>query len=449
MNPMKKMNKATRTILLLFVVSGVILAGAWYRQGGAVKAATPGARKVLFYVDPMHPAYKSDKPGIAPDCGMELVPVYDDVTMGGTGSGASGPPGTVNVSPEKQQLLGVQVRPVERAAGTHTLRLLGRVAADETRVYKLIAGVDGAVREVAPVTTGSRVEKDQWLATYFSLETRVPIQAYLSALDVLDRAARVGETSGQIKAANGGSQLSIERLKNLGMSGNQIEEIRRTREVPLTVKIHAPASGFVLARNVSAGQNFEKGTEWYRIADLSRVWILADVYANEAHYLRPGVQAQVTLPEQQKSFPAKISEVLPQFDPNSRTLKVRLEADNPGFALRPDMFVDVQVPITLPPAITVSTDAVLDSGVKKTVFVDRGEGIFEPRSVETGWRLGDRIEIVEGLKPGERVVVSGTFLFDSESRMKLAAFGIYGERHGAQDRPGHENGSHDHGNHQP
>jgi membrane fusion protein, copper/silver efflux system len=446
---MKKMNKATRAILLLFVVAGMFLAGAWYRQEGAVKAAVPGARKVLYYVDPMHPAYKSDKPGVAPDCGMELVPVYEDAIMGGARSGASGPPGTVNISPEKQQLLGVQLRPVERAAGTHMLRLLGRVAADETRVYKLIAGLDGAMREVAPVTTGSRVEKDQWLATYFSLETRIPIQAYLSALDVLDRAARVGETAGQVKAADTGSQLSIERLKNLGMSVTQIEEIRRTRDVPLTVRIHAPANGFVLARNVSPGQNFEKGAEWYRIADLSRVWILADVYVNEAHYLRAGVQAQVTLPEQRTSFPAKISEVLPQFDANSRTLKVRLEADNPGFVLRPDMFVDVQLPIALPPAITVSTDALLDSGVKKTVFVDRGEGIFEPRAVETGWRLGDRIEIVHGLEPGERVVVSGAFLLDSESRMSLAASGINGERHGGQELPGHEHGSHDHGGHQP
>ena len=468
---MKRMKKATRTTLLLLVVAGVFLAGAWYSQRGAVSAATAGARKVLYYVDPMHPAYKSDKPGIAPDCGMELVPIYEDANMGGAASGASGPPGTVSISPEQQQLLGVRVSPVEKIAGTHTLRLLGRVAADETRVYKLVAGLEGSMREVSPVTTGSRVEKDQWLATYFSLDSRIPVQAYLSALDVLDRAARVGEAPVQVKAADFGSQLSIERLKNLGMSTSQIEEIRRTREIPLTVKIHAPANGFVLARNVSPGQNFEKGAEWYRIADLSRVWVLADVFVNEAHYLRPGVQAQVTLAEQRQTFPAKISEVLPQFDANSRTLKVRLEVDNPGFILRPDMFVDVQLPISLPPTITVSADAVLDSGVKKTVFVDRGEGIFEPRSVETGWRLGDRIEIVEGLKPGERIVVAGTFLLDSESRMRLAAAGTSGASskeqldkdparqavgpaqpvhdHGAGEHPVQAKGGHEHSGHRP
>ena len=125
-----------------------------------------------------------------------------------------------------------------------------------------------------------------------------------------------------------------------------------------------------------------------------------------------------------------VSKVLPQFDPVSRTLKVRLELDNPGYVLRPDMFVDVEFPVTLPPALTVPSDAVLDSGLKKTVFVDRGNGFFEPRQVETGWRFGDRVEITKGLMAGEQIVISGNFLIDSESRMKMAAAGMYGKTAG-------------------
>ena len=121
-----------------------------------------------------------------------------------------------------------------------------------------------------------------------------------------------------------------------------------------------------------------------------------------------------------------MSTVLPQFDPATRTLKVRLEADNPGYVLRPDMFVDVELPVTFPPAIVVPAAAVLDLGMRKTVFVARGDGFFEPRQVETGWRFGNRVEIVKGLDPGERIVVSGNFLIDSESRMELAASGKYG-----------------------
>jgi Cu(I)/Ag(I) efflux system membrane fusion protein len=119
-----------------------------------------------------------------------------------------------------------------------------------------------------------------------------------------------------------------------------------------------------------------------------------------------------------------VSDVLPLFDPSTRTMKVRLEAANPRYALRPDMFVDVELPIELSPTLAVPTDAVLDTGLKKTVFIDRGEGFFEPREVETGWRLGNRVEITKGLEPGERIVVSGTFLIDSESRMELAAAGM-------------------------
>jgi YHS domain-containing protein len=137
------------------------------------------------------------------------------------------------------------------------------------------------------------------------------------------------------------------------------------------------------------------------------------------------VRARVSLPNQNKTLAARVSEVLPQFDPATRTLKVRLEADNPGYLLRPDMFVDVELPISFPPTIAVPVDAVLDSGPKKTVFVERGEGFFEPREVETGWRFEDRVQIVKGLATGERIVIAGNFLIGSESRLKEAAAGMY------------------------
>jgi Cu(I)/Ag(I) efflux system membrane fusion protein len=169
-----------------------------------------------------------------------------------------------------------------------------------------------------------------------------------------------------------------------------------------------------------------KGNEFYRIADLSRIWIFADIYENEGQHFRPGMKVKVSLPHQGKAFQARVSDVLPQFDGATRTLKLRLEAENPNYLMRPEMFVDVELPLSLPPAVIVSADAVLDSGLKKTVFVDRGNGLFEPREVETGWRMGNRIEIVKGLMPGERIVVSGNFLIDSESRMELAAAGLVG-----------------------
>jgi YHS domain-containing protein len=197
-----------------------------------------------------------------------------------------------------------------------------------------------------------------------------------------------------------------------------------TRKVPDSIFAVAPADGIIIARNISSGLRFEHGAEFYRSADISRVWIMADVFENEARYYRPGMIAKVTAPQLGKTLRARVSEVLPQFDPVTRTLKVRLEAENPGFILRPDMFVDVELPVSVPAGVSVPVDALLDSGRAKRVFIDHGDGFFEPREVETGARFDDRVVIVKGLKEGERVVVTGTFLVDSESRLKTVAAGM-------------------------
>ncbi|HTZ39430.1 MAG TPA: efflux RND transporter periplasmic adaptor subunit [Syntrophales bacterium] len=334
------------------------------------------------------------------------------------------PPGTVKVSPDKLQIMGVRLGTAERNSETHTLRLLGRVVSDETRVYQIIAAVDGRITQSSiRNSTGSLVKKDEPLASFYTPEFFSAQQAYIYQLNQMDRLQAREKENPQLKA---NIQQYIDTLRNLGMDDIQIAEITRTRQRAVDIVIHAPVPGFIVARNITPDQKFSKGTELFKIADLRRVWIIADLYENEAQYLKPGKIVKATLPNQKKVFEAKVSSTLPLFDPATRTLKVRLEADNPGYFLRPDMFVDVELPITFPPAVVVPADAVLDSGLKKTVFVDRGKGFFEPRQVETGWRFGNKVEIVKGLEPGERIVVSGNFLIDSESRTELALSGISG-----------------------
>jgi len=162
----------------------------------------------------------------------------------------------------------------------------------------------------------------------------------------------------------------------------------------------------------------------YQIADLSRIWIFADLLENEARATRPGMLVRVFSPNLKLSFNARVSEVPPAFDPVTRLMRVRLEAENPRRALWPGMFIDAEFPIELPATVSVPADAVLDSGLRKTVFVAHDGGYFEPRLVETGWRFGERVQVTRGLEPGERVVVAGNFLLDSESRMRAAAAGI-------------------------
>jgi Cu(I)/Ag(I) efflux system membrane fusion protein len=420
------MRKLAPLAVSVLLAAAAFWAGTRYpRNGGGAAAA---GSKVLHWLCPMHPGYRSDKPGIAPCCGMQLEPVYADGTMGE--AGAPRPAGAAKVSVAQQQLLGVRVGTVEKAPFTHSARLLGRVVLDERRVFVLNAALEGSVREVSSLTTGSRVRKGDWLASVFSVDARASLQAFITALDVVDRdpAARreEGIAFARGTTARSSTDFTTERLRAIGVADRQIEEMRRTRQVPVTIEVRAPADGFVLARNVSAGQKFERGAEWYRIGDLDRVWILADVSADEAPHLRPGTVARVRLPGGQRSVEAKVSEALPQFDPATRTLKVRLEAENPGHVLRPDMLVDLELPLELPPATTIPLEAIVDSGTRKTVFFERADGWFEPRAIETGWSFGERVEVVKGLAAGDRIVVSGTFLVDSESRLRAAAAGVHG-----------------------
>jgi membrane fusion protein, copper/silver efflux system len=302
---------------------------------------------------------------------------------------------------------------------------LGRVVPDETRLYRINAATDGWVKKMFPFAADSLVQKDELLATFYAPEVYTAMRTYIYGLRALGGPKTGRESKEQLDLADANIENYRNALRNLGMTEYQLDEILRTRQGGDQVEIRAPAAGFILTRNLTPGERFQRGTELYRIADLSKVWIWAATYETEAAFFKPGMSVQVSGPNLKKAFTARVSQVPPRFDPASRTLQVRLEADNPGNLLRPDMFVDVELPVALPPAIVVPADAVLDSGIQKTVFVDRGNGYFELREVETGWRMANRIEIVRGLNPGERIVISGNFLIDSESKLELAAQGMY------------------------
>jgi YHS domain-containing protein len=405
---MENAGKTAAGVLLCLGV-GFLAGGAWWSLSTPSPKAAAGAHRILYYHDPMHPAYKSDKPGIAPDCGMQLEPVYSDEeeAPAGPADGSSAPPGAVRISTEKQQLIGVRVEEVRSAGREEDLRILGRVVADEARLYKVNAGADGLIREVGSPTTGSLVKKDEMLATYFTNDsvTFRNQQNYLNLLNI----------TGDMALAD----FARDTLKLAGLSDAQVQEMARTKKLTSTYQITSPVTGFVLTRNVSAGQRFDKGFEFYRIADLSSVWVVASVFENDARLLRSVSGATVRYLG--RSFPTRMSTVLPEFDPNTRALKVRLEVANAGYELRPDMFVDVDFKVNVRSAIVAPVGAVMDTGLRKAVFVDRGNGFFEPRKVETGARLGDSVIITSGLAPGEKIVVSGNFLIDSESRLQFAA----------------------------
>lgn len=395
-------------VTLLALLPVAFAGGYWLadRDGDAPSAE----RKVLYWVDPMNPSFRSPTPGTAP-CGMPLEPVYAD-------GEAPAAPGAVRVRADRQQLIGVRVEPARRRAAMRGLRLPGRVAVDESRLYRIYSISEGWIRELGPSTTGSVVERDARLASFYSQEILGPQQAYLYALEALDRFVASGTASEEQLALNRRNVRNTRQaLLNLGMGETQVDEVAKSRQGATLVDIRSPAAGFVLQRNVSIGQRFDRATELFTIADLRRVWILADVLEADAAALAPGTNAVVRAGGS-AARPARVSGALPQFDPATRTFKVRLESDNPGFVLRPGMLVDVEASLDLPESIVVPASAVIDSGLRRTVFVETEAGIFEPREVTTGWRAGGDVEVVGGLAEGERVVVSGNFLLDSESRMR-------------------------------
>lgn len=412
------MRKGFSAISLLLVI-GLGFSLARNRTQG--KSNTRNARRVLYYVDPMHPSYKSDQPGIAPDCGMQLVPVYADGSgeiMGGAAPQTA--PGAVNIDQGTQQLFGIRVATVEKTSATRTLRIPGKITLDETRVYSIKAGVDGFVKETREDRVGSYVKKDQRLAYIYSPEFVTAAGAYL--------AVNSGPPGGSGNAGTAGT-LSVwaaqnwaNRLRTLGISDVQIVELDSTHTIPEYMYVVSPIDGFILARNTSPGLRFEKNMEFYRIADLSRVWIIADLFESDRYNFRPGAVARVTLLDQRTRFSARVSDILPEADTTTHTLKLRLETENRNLALRPGMFVDVELTVQGRSGLSVPQDAVLDSGLSKHVFVERGNGNFEVRQVETGEHFGDLVQILGGLAQGDRVVVSGTFLVDSESRLRSSMF---------------------------
>lgn len=370
-------------------------------------------RAIAYYVDPMHPQYTSSKPGIAPDCGMALVPVYVDQL----GRPASHPviPGAVTIDAATRRMYGIRLARAVRTAGGETIRVYGRVAPDDTRVYRVNVGTDGYVKETAGDAVGEQVRKNQRLAVIYSPDFLTLVGGYLSA----EERTPGRELGGSQNIAS--AQARADRLRSVGMSDVQIDEISRSKKIPEDIYIVAPVDGFILSRNISPGLRFEHHTDFYTIADLRQVWINAEVFGDDARAFRPGAVARVTRSDTGETFNARVSDILPEVDPATRALRVRLIAQNPGFALRPEMYVTVEVPVSASSGITIPAEAVLDSGLSKRVFVAADDDSFVERAVKTGWTLQDRVQILDGLREGDTIVASGAFLIDSESRLEATA----------------------------
>jgi RND family efflux transporter MFP subunit len=387
-------------------------------QNTAAKAAQPEGSKILYWYDPMHPAYKADKPGIAPDCGMALVPKYAE-----SSSASPMPEGTVTLSGNKQAMAGVRTATVVRAPLEREIRTTAEIVADETRIAHVHLKTSGYIDRVFVDSIGRQVRKGEPLFTVYSPDLVAAEEEYLIAR----RGNSTLGTSSIEEVRSGSASLlasARQKLRLLDVSPEQIAQLDKTGEVAREITIYSPSSGFVTDRKAFPQTSVTPDTDIYTFSDLSAVWAVADIFEYEVPYVRLGQRVTITLSYYPgKTYNGRISYIYPSVDAQTRTVKVRVELPNPGYLLKPQMFAEASLHVNYGRQILVPQEAVLNSGATQQVFVVHEGGVFEPRPVTVGPILDGQAVILSGLKEGETVVSSGNFLIDSESRMKATTGG--------------------------
>ncbi len=385
-------------------------------------AAKPsgGARKILFYRNPMNPNITSKSPA-KDEMGMDFVPVYEDEARGSAG-GVNLPEGyaTVQVGAERVQLAGIQSATATRETISHPVRAVGIVVPDERRVRRIQSKVEGWIEKLHTNFTGQLVTKGQPLLEIYSPDLVATQREYLLAKAGVDRMKESPYEDAR-QMSSGLAQAARTRLKLFDVPESFIAELERTGKVRRTVTLNAPTSGYVTGKEVFEGTRVMPGMDLLTVTDLSHVWIEADLYENEAQSVRVGQTATLeTVADPGAKMKGRVAFIYPTFSPETRTLKVRFEFPNPGLRLKPQMYANVLLDLHSVTGVVIPDSALIETGVRQIVFVDAGDGSFEPREVKVGVRGDGKAQILSGVKAGENVAVRANFLLDSESKLRAA-----------------------------
>lgn len=401
------MKRLILALLLLAVLAGL---SACQRKAAEPSTSSPPGGHAGMPGMAAEPT-KAPMPGMATDEKKQA----GKSGMPSEGKGTSLPPGSIQLSADRQQLLGVVLTPVEKRAMTRETRTVGRVEYDERRLAFVNTKFAGWIERLDVDFTGVFVQKGQTLMAIYSPELVSAQEEYLLAL----RAARA------LPAGSNTSRDLLDatrrRLLSWDIREDHIKELDVTGKTRRTLDIHSPISGYVIEKMALQGLKVEPGMNLYKIADISRVWIDAAIYEYEVPLIKLGQEAAVDLSYAPgEILRGKVSYIYPYLDEKTRTVRVRLEFPNPHAALKPGMYADVVLKAEGGEALAVPQTAVLDTGSRKLVFVSRGDGRFDPREIKTGYLASGYYQVLEGLKPGEKVVTSANFLIDSESQLSTA-----------------------------
>jgi Cu(I)/Ag(I) efflux system membrane fusion protein len=379
-----------------------------------------------LYQCSMHPNVVSDHPGNCPICGMELQPIKQAKAVGIPGRAA------VQLSDVQEQLINIRVAPVERTEAAKTVRAVGSITYDETKVADLNSKVMGWVQKLYVDKPGQPVKAGDPLMALYSPDLYSAQQEYLLAYQATHSSAKASGLSAEMRkfsAANQNAETSLlrsarKRLQLWDISEAQIKALEESGTAKDTLQLTAPMTGVVVEKNVLPGQMINSGMLLYRIADLSEVWLDAEVYEYELSLIKVGQKADITVDAYpDKTFEGEVAFIYPYLQNKTRTTKVRLVLQNPDELLKPGMYANVTVKSALGDQLTIPVSAVFDTGKRQYVFVQAEKGVFAPKEIELGGKSGDRVVVSKGLEGSEQVVVDGNFLLDSESQLKAAAGG--------------------------
>jgi Cu(I)/Ag(I) efflux system membrane fusion protein len=379
---------------------------------GTETSSDAGAGAIDHYTCSMHPSVKQAGPGTCPICGMTLVPVTREQQE----------LGVVTIDEGRRQLIGVRTDPVVSAPMRTTFRAVGHVTYDESALSDVNLKVRGWITKLYVNETGQRVTKGQPLFSMYSPELYNAEQDFLLGTQAAAGAGAAGDPGSTTRRTDVLARASRQRLHLLGLSDAQIDAIAQAGKPSEDIAVPAPASGFVIEKDVVEGASVEAGVRLYRIASLNKVWVDADVYESDLAHVRVGQLATVTLDYLPgRSYEAKVAYVYPYLDPAARTGRVRLELTNKDLDLRPGMYASVALSSDLGARLQVPAAAVVYTGPRRLVFVDIGEGRFRPTEVQVGTQSSGMYEVLAGLHAGDRVATSGVFLIAAEARISTAA----------------------------
>lgn len=399
------------------------------KAAGEAGSPAQKERKLLYYRNPMGLPDTSPTPKKDP-MGMDYIAVYEGEEEGGA-SDAAASPNQVKISTEKVQKLGVRTQAAKLTTLDKTVRAAGRVEPDESRTFAISPKFEGYVERLHVNVTGQPVSKGQALFEAYSPDLIAAQREYAIAAQGVESLKDAGtQTQAGMQQL---AESSLLRLKNWDVSEGQLKKLAKSGEIRRTVTFSSPVSGIVTEKKALQGMRFMPGEELYQVTDLSSVWVVADVFEQDIGLVAPGAKAKVTINAYPgKVFEGKVSYVYPTLKAETRTVPVRIELPNPGLMLKPSMFAQVEVPVSASTSVvTVPVSAVIDSGTRQIVLLEKGEGRFEPREVKLGARSDANVEILEGVKEGEQVVVAANFLIDAESNLKAAVGGFGHAAHGA------------------